>query len=166
MEMKTAPSLKNLEIIMLSFFGIGFLPYAPGTFGSLAAIPLLYTLTYFKVPWVLLLPFILVTTAISSFLSEYVQKKFNCHDPQWIVIDEVLGMMVAWLFISDGTLIQLLIMFILFRFFDIIKFWPASYFDKKVKHGTGIIIDDLVSGVYAGITYCFFEFLIEKINLI
>ena len=75
------------------------------------------------------------------------------HDPQWIVIDEVIGMSVAWLFIGEHTLTRLLILFVLFRFFDIIKVWPASYFDKKVTHGMGTILDDVVSGIYAGIIF-------------
>jgi phosphatidylglycerophosphatase A len=59
-------------------------------------------------------------------------------------------MFLAWLFIRDNNLIHLVLLFVLFRFFDIVKIWPASYFDKKVKHGAGTILDDIVSGLYAG----------------
>jgi phosphatidylglycerophosphatase A len=75
------------------------------------------------------------------------------HDPQWIVIDEVLGMTTAWLFIQNHNLLHLSILFALFRFFDIVKIWPASFFDKKIEHGAGTILDDIVSGIYAGMTY-------------
>jgi len=166
MKKKTAPSLKNAEIMLLSFFGVGFSPFAPGTMGSLAAIPFIYILTIYRVPWVLLIPFIIISTVISSFLSEHAQKKFSTHDPQWIVIDEVLGMLVCWLFYPYGNLLDIFFLFIIFRFFDIFKIWPASYFDKKVKHGAGIIIDDLISGIYAGLSYRILKNIAEYFNFI
>ena len=147
------PSLKRLDILFLSFFGVGFLPKAPGTWGTLATLPFLYVLGTFNPPYVLFIPFILILTAISSFIADIVQKKFNLHDPQFIVIDEVLGMTTAWLFIQKHNLLHLFILFVLFRFFDIIKVWPASYFDKEVDHGAGTILDDLVSGIFAGVVY-------------
>jgi len=147
------PTLKRLDILFLSFFGVGFLPKAPGTWGTLATLPFLYMLGKFNPPYFLFIPFIVIVTIISSFVADSVQRNFNLHDPQFIVIDEVLGMMVAWLFIQTHNLSHLFLLCILFRFFDIVKFWPASYFDKKVEHGAGTILDDLVSGVYAGLIY-------------
>jgi phosphatidylglycerophosphatase A len=147
------PSIKRLDILFLSFFGVGFSPYAPGTCGSLAILPFLYILGRFNPPFFLFVPFLIILTIISSYIAEIVQQKHKLHDPQWIVIDEVIGMSVAWLFIGQHTLLRLFILFVLFRFFDIIKFWPASYFDKKVTHGMGTILDDVVSGIYAGIIY-------------
>ena len=81
------------------------------------------------------------------------QKKYQLHDPGWIVIDEVLGIAVTWLFIAGYTWLDYLLIFAFFRFFDIVKIWPASYFDKKVKHGAGTIIDDIISGIFAGLLY-------------
>lgn len=141
------------DILFLSFFGVGFLPKAPGTWGTLATLPFLYVLGRFNPPYIFFIPFIVIVTLISSFVTDSVQKKFNLHDPQFIVIDEVLGMMTAWLFIQTHNLSHLIVLFILFRFFDIIKIWPASYFDKEVHHGAGTILDDIVSGVYAGLIY-------------
>lgn len=141
------------DILFLSFFGVGFLPKAPGTWGTLATLPFLYVLGKFNPPYIFFIPFIVIVTLISSFVTDSVQKKFNLHDPQFIVIDEVLGMMTAWLFIQTHNLSHLIVLFILFRFFDIIKIWPASYFDKEVHHGAGTILDDIVSGVYAGLIY-------------
>lgn len=147
------PSLKQPEIIFLSFFGVGFIPKAPGTFGTLATLPFLYALGLTKPPVVLFIPLLIIATIISCFMANIVQKKLSLHDPQWIVMDEVLGMTTAWLFIQQFSLLHLGVLFGLFRFFDIIKFWPASYFDKKVEHGAGTILDDIVSGVYAGLVY-------------
>lgn len=154
------PSIKRLDILFLSFFGVGFAPFAPGTCGTLATLPFLYMVGHFNPPFFLFIPFLVILTVISSFIAEIVQQKYKLHDPQWIVIDEVIGMSVAWLFIGEHTLTRLVILFVLFRFFDIIKVWPASYFDKKVTHGMGTILDDIVSGIYAGII-----FLIIKIFL-
>ena len=147
------PSLKRLDILFLSFFGTGFLPFAPGTWGTLATLPFLYGIGRFNPPYFLFIPLIIIVTAISSFIAEVVQKELKSHDPQWIVIDEVLGMTTAWLFIQNHNLLHLSILFALFRFFDIVKIWPASFFDKKIEHGAGTILDDIVSGIYAGMTY-------------
>lgn len=154
------PSLKRLDILFLSFFGVGFSPFAPGTCGTIATLPFLFFLGKFNPPFFLFIPFLIILTIISSFIADIVQKKLELHDPQWIVIDEVIGMSVAWLFIGEHNLLNLFILFVLFRFFDIVKVWPASYFDKKVTHGMGTILDDVVSGIYAGII-----FLIIKIFL-
>lgn len=147
------PSLKKPEILFLSFFGAGFLPKAPGTWGTLATLPFLYLLGLFNPPFFLFIPFLLILTAGSCFIAEHIQKTYEVHDPQWIVIDEVLGMSVTWLFSLKFSLTHLLFQFVLFRFFDIVKVWPASYFDKKMHHGAGTILDDIVSGIYAGLIY-------------
>jgi phosphatidylglycerophosphatase A len=98
---------------------------------------------------------ILYTAAV--IITENVQKKFHLHDPQWIVIDEVIGMLITWSFVLSIELPILATVFISFRFFDIIKIWPASYFDR-LDHGMGTITDDVISGIYAGI----FTFFIQK----
>ena len=156
------PPLKRLDILFLSFFGSGYLPVAPGTWGTLATLPFLYGIGRFNPPYFLFIPLLVIVTIISSFVAELVQKELKLHDPQWIVIDEVLGMTTAWLFIQTHKLLHLFILFLLFRFFDIVKFWPASYFDKKVDHGAGTILDDIVSGIYAGLTYLVIFHLILK----
>lgn len=147
------PDLRRPDILFLSFFGVGFLPKAPGTWGTLATLPFLYALGMFNPPFFLFIPFLFIMTIISSVITESVQKLFKLHDPQFIVIDEVLGMVTAWLFIRTHNLSHLFLLFILFRFFDIVKIWPASYFDKKMDHGAGTILDDIVSGVFAGLIY-------------
>ena len=147
------PSLKRLDILFLSFFGSGYLPKAPGTWGTLATLPFLYGIGRFNPPYFLFIPLLIIVTIISSFVAEVVQKELKLHDPQWIVIDEVLGMTTAWLFIKTHNLLHLAILFFLFRFFDIVKIWPASFFDQKVQHGAGTILDDIVSGIYAGLIY-------------
>lgn len=148
-------SLKNPSVLFLSFFGTGFAPIAPGTVGSLASIPFIVLLYYLLKPLpyatAILISFIALATIYTCTLTDKVQKKLNLHDPGWIVIDEVLGMFVTWAFALSINPIYLLLCFMSFRFFDIIKIWPASFFDRKVHHGAGTILDDIISGIYAGL---------------
>ncbi|MBT3981281.1 MAG: phosphatidylglycerophosphatase A [Bacteriovoracaceae bacterium] len=145
------PSLKNIEIIFLSFGGLGFFPKAPGTVGSLGIMPFLFLVNKVGFPPVFLAPITLLMTVGACIIAEIVQKKHEIHDPSWIVIDEVIGMLVAFLICSTQTAAGLWLMFALFRFFDITKIPPANYFDK-MHHGAGTILDDVVSGIYAGLT--------------
>lgn len=162
MNTEKQPSLKKPEILFLSFFGVGFAPKAPGTFGTLATLPFLYLLGLLHPPFFFFIPFLLILTAASCFIADSVQRQLNLHDPQWIVIDEVIGMSVTWLFISTHSLSHLFLQFVLFRFFDIVKIWPASFFDQKVDHGSGTILDDVVSGIYAGIVYKILVYLLPS----
>lgn len=140
----------NFIIAYLSYFYIGFIPKAPGTFGSLATIPLFYLFSYLNLSFEIYVTILVGFIIFSSIVTEKLQKQQNLHDPQWIVIDEVLGMLTAWAFTYLNTDIQtIFILFVLFRFFDIVKIWPASFFDK-LTHGSGTILDDIISGVYAG----------------
>lgn len=140
-----------LSKAFLSFFGAGYFPKAPGTFGSIATIPLILFLSFINITLFQLISLCIVLIIIASLLAEYIQQLEQTHDPQWIVMDEVIGMLVTWAFVfpsSDWE--SLTAVLVIFRIFDIIKIWPASYFDKKIKHGLGTIVDDVVSGVMAG----------------
>lgn len=143
----------NGEIIFLSYFSSGFFPKAPGTFASALTIPLIYWLGKLNLPLFFFIPFLVTTTIFTCFITDHVQKKYELHDPGWIVMDEVLGMLTTWLFYRGSGIKELLLIFILFRIFDIFKIWPATFFDKKVHHGSGTILDDIVSGIYAGASF-------------
>jgi phosphatidylglycerophosphatase A len=149
------PSL--LTTLFLSWFYTGKSPKAPGTVGSLATLPLIYLLHYLSINIYTLIILILFLYATAVVVTQNVQKKFHLHDPQWIVIDEVIGMLITWSFVLSVELPILGVVFLTFRFFDIIKIWPASYFDR-LDHGMGTITDDVISGIYAGI----FTFFIQK----
>ena len=149
------PSL--LTTLFLSWFYTGKSPKAPGTVGSLATLPLIYLLHYLSINIYTLIILILFLYATAVVVTQNVQKKFHLHDPQWIVIDEVIGMLITWSFVLSVELPILAVVFLTFRFFDIIKIWPASYFDR-LDHGMGTITDDVISGIYAGI----FTFFIQK----
>jgi phosphatidylglycerophosphatase A len=155
--------LKKIEILFLSFFKIGFLPKAPGTWASLATVPLLYLLNKLNVHPLLLLPTFIIFTAATCLVTEWFQKREKIHDPSWIVIDEVLGMITAYFFVGHlfktSTIIYL---FCFFRFFDIYKFFPASFFDR-MEHGAGTILDDIVSGIFTGLLLLFLHRTVPQI---
>ncbi len=140
----------TLQTIFLSWFYTGKSPKAPGTVGSIATIPLIYLLHYWNINLVTLIAIIIALFTTAVLVTEHIQKKYHLHDPQWIVIDEVIGMLITWAFVMKVDFPTLFLVTGLFRLFDIIKIWPASYFDR-LHHGFGTIADDAISGVYAGI---------------
>lgn len=143
-----SPSL--LTVCFLSWFFTGKIPKAPGTMGSLATIPLIYLLHFLQVNTYYLITLIVGLYVLSVVVTDKIQKKYHLHDPQWIVIDEVIGMLITWSFVQRIDFPTLFLVFGSFRFFDIVKIWPASYFDRH-EHGMGTITDDVVSGLFAGI---------------
>lgn len=145
--------------LYLSYFGVGYSKYAPGTMGSIATIPLMYYLSLLKLDLYIYISILVFLFIISCVFAQIIQKKENLHDPQWIVMDEVIGMLVTWLLYYPTFNVQIAMgVLIVFRFFDIIKIWPASYFDTKVTHGYGTILDDVLSAFYA----IFVLFIIQK----
>lgn len=150
---------KGLPLLFLSWFYTGKFPKAPGTVGSLATIPLFYLLSYLNANIYTLIAIILTLYIASVLVTQKVQKEYGLHDPQWIVIDEVIGMLITWSFVQSIEFSEIFIVFALFRFFDIVKLWPASYFDR-LHHGFGTITDDVVSGLYAGISILIIQYFI------
>jgi phosphatidylglycerophosphatase A len=144
---------------------VGYIPKASGTFGSLFGL-LFFLIPRFIEP-VVLIPVIIVVFFIGVFVSQQMTKRYG-DDPSVVVIDEIVGMWISVLIISslfdiignDLKIISVLVAFLTFRFFDIIKLQPAKYFDK-LKNGFGIMMDDVVAGIYAGIvSYLIISFLI------
>ncbi|MBP9673827.1 MAG: phosphatidylglycerophosphatase A [Bacteriovoracaceae bacterium] len=147
-------SLKDYILLaFLSFLGAGFFPFASGTFASLLTLPLLFLWDFYQLPLFLFIFLLIILTLLACVTTGPFQEKRKAHDPSWIVIDEVLGMSLCWLFFPTRDIFSLLIAFVLFRFFDIVKVWPANWFDQKMKHGASVILDDIVSGIYAGFIY-------------
>lgn len=127
-------------------FGSGLAPFAPGTFGTLAAIPLYLLMAEFSWPVYAL---VIVAAFISGIvICQKTSDDLGSHDFSGIVWDEFVGFWITmfmippdWLWIITG--------FILFRFFDIVKPWPISYFDRYISGGFGIMLDDVFAGLYA-----------------
>ncbi|WP_371195766.1 phosphatidylglycerophosphatase A [Glaciecola sp. SC05] len=145
-QLRKRVSLTNPDHFFGLGFGTGLIPLMPGTFGSLAAIPLLLAMSF--------LPFwgyIAVTFACTLIGLRFCQKTSDAlglHDHGAIVWDEIAGMMFVFIAVPINP-ITLVIGFILFRFFDILKPWPIRVFDRKIHGGLGIMLDDIVAGAMA-----------------
>ena len=132
---------------LLSFgFGSGLSPFAPGTVGTLAAIPL-YLLMSRLHPMAYLLV-TLASVVLGVYLCERTSKALGAHDHAAIVWDEFAGFFITMLFVPV-SLITVILGFCLFRIFDIFKPWPASVIDTRLKGGLGVMLDDVVAGIYA-----------------
>ena len=125
--------------------GTGASPYAPGTVGTLLGIPLVYLLSQWSL-WVYLLVTVLLI-AIGIWVCDKTSKDIGVHDHGGIVIDEVAGYLVTMIAVPVNVW-TLMAAFFIFRFFDIIKPWPIGWLDKQVQGGVGIMVDDLLAGVY------------------
>ena len=128
-------------------FGSGLSPYAPGTMGTLVAIPLYLLLSQLE-----LVPYLIIITAgfgIGVWLCDKTSKALGVHDHSGIVWDEIIGYWITMIAIPAVTWQWVLTGFLLFRFFDIVKPWPVKLADKRITGGFGIMLDDLLAGLYA-----------------
>lgn len=126
-------------------FGSGAMPVAPGTFGTLMAIPF-YLLLSAALPLTYYIAFVVLFIIGSSWLSDQLSKETDTHDHPGMCIDEFAGFFVTMINAPIG-LGWVILGFLLFRFFDIVKPWPISWIDENVHGGFGMILDDVVAGV-------------------
>lgn len=168
---RTARSLKDYVALAIATCGVGYLPLAPGTWGSLVAVGLYLALrvavfgrfsnsletadAFFH--WMFLageLLMIVTASVLGVWAASRTERVLNIKDPGKVVVDEVAGQLIALLpvpFVVDGLWwVWIILAFILFRFFDIVKPYPARRFES-LHGGLGIMADDIVAGVYAAI---------------
>ncbi len=141
-------SLSNPVHFLALGFGSGLAAKAPGTFGTLAAFPLYYLMM--DLP---LLTFVLITlviTVVGFWICDKAANDMQVHDHGAIVWDEVAGMLIT-LIAAPVSWTAVIVGFALFRFFDILKPWPIKLLDRHVKGGFGIMIDDVLAGIFAAI---------------
>ena len=164
--------IKTLNYLFVTCFGIGSLRYAPGTITSLVTTVFLFSLFHIInlssniILFILLLVFIYSFYAVSSYIKDNENK-----DPKEVVVDEFIGQSIPiYLYeVSHGTIKDLqeailfyLYIFILFRYFDIKKPFPVNFFDKKFKNSFGVILDDVVAGLYVVLTLIIFMIIKSK----
>ena len=126
-----------------TFGGLGNLPFAPGTWGSLVSIPIgWFVIELFGNTSLLLVSFGVFAIGVWAS-SQYTKHRKNA-DPSSCVIDEVAGQLTVLSFFANDLVIMLFA-FLTFRFFDIIKIWPTSWVDKNIHGGFGIMIDDIIA---------------------
>jgi len=139
-------------VLFLAFgFGSGLMPRAPGTAGTVAAIPLY--LWFSQYPLTIYLALVLLVSLSGVWICRQASARLGVHDHPGIVWDEVAGFLItmipafaSWIWVIPG--------FVLFRLFDIWKPWPISWADRQLKGGLGIMLDDvLAGGIAAGILY-------------
>ena len=134
-------------ILLLAFgFGSGLSPKAPGTMGTLAAIPLWYLLAQLSQPAYILV--VALCAIVGIFICGSAADRLGVHDHGGIVWDEIVGFWITMTFLP-ATYVYALLGFVLFRLFDILKPWPISWLDKNIGGGLGIMIDDVVAGLAA-----------------
>ena len=140
--------MKHFILLLATGFGIGYSPVAPGTLGTLAAIPVYYFLSRIPSPLyeVTLVGFLFLSVWVSGNAEIFFGKK----DDQRVVIDEVMGFLITMLWVPK-TVLFVTIGFFLFRFFDILKPFPIRRLEKGFKGGFGVVLDDIMAGVYANI---------------
>ncbi len=138
--------LKNPLHFLSLGFGSGLMPKAPGTFGTLVAIPLYILISSLNLELYLLIT--LLVTLIGIYLCAYTSKALGVHDHSGIVIDEIAGYFITMIAVPFDW-VWIIVGFLLFRFFDILKPWPISWLDKNVQGGFGIMIDDVLAGFFA-----------------
>lgn len=143
--------MQRLILALTSNLGLGYIPFAPGTFGTLAGIPAFFLLS-FLCPWGRAGIF-LALLLVSFWLAGKAGKFYGIIDDKRIVIDELVGYLtgVLWFSFSWPTALA---GFALFRFFDILKPWPVCWFDRKMKNAFGVVLDDLMAGLYTAAILC------------
>jgi phosphatidylglycerophosphatase A len=152
--MKKFPNLKDPFHFAATLGGIGMAPIAPGTFGSITAWIIFVYLSHF-ISMINMLILTILFFILSIWICSEASKGLENKDHKSIVIDELVGMWIALLpllVIANSQYertVYALAALILFRFFDILKPFPISYFDKNYKNGFGIVIDDVISGLIA-----------------
>ena len=161
--------IKTFNSLFVTMLGLGKIKFIPGTFGSLATTIILYYLfhTLNISTNIILIGLIIIFVYSFYAVSSHIENSEN-KDPGEIIIDELLGQSIPiYLYeISHGTtkdwseaIIYYAIFFILFRYFDIMKPFPVSFFDKNFKNSFGVIMDDICAGFYVVLTLVCFVFI-------
>ena len=148
---KISPELKNLSLknplhCLALGFGAGLSPRAPGTMGTLVAIPLYLLVSGLPTPWFIAL--LAVGFVAGIRICQAATDAIGMPDHGAIVWDEVIGFGVTMIAAPAGWE-WVLAGFVLFRLFDVLKPWPISWFDRRIHGGLGIMLDDLIAGLFA-----------------
>ena len=154
----------NPRVLLATWFGAGLIRPAPGTMGSIAAVPFGILIQYLGgMPALIIASIILLIIGVS--VSNYYEKHSGEHDSSSIVIDEVVGIWIAGIPAATNPILWVLA-FCLFRIFDILKPWPVSIYDNRKKGGYNVMMDDVVAGIIAFFGVATFATLFLKAGII
>ena len=150
--------IDKIGLVLLTLFGIGHIKYAPGTIASFVTCLIYYPLILIKINFIYLLSIFLILLIYSIILIDKLSHHFKEKDPKEIVIDEFFGQSIPLIFMSEYIIssknpLPIFLAFFLFRFFDILKPFPINIIDKKMKNGFGVMLDDIMAGVYTFIVF-------------
>jgi len=140
--------VRKLTLFLASNGGLGYAPFASGTIGTLAGIPVFYLTGAW--PWWLYMITMTALLFLSFWVADAAGQIYGVADDGRIVIDELMGYLVTVAFLP-WSWSAALIGFFWFRLFDILKPPPADWLDKNLKHGVGVVLDDFAAGIYAAI---------------
>jgi phosphatidylglycerophosphatase A len=140
--------LRNPSCAVAFGFGLGLLPWMPGTFGALLALPLGWLMR--GLPMVSAAGVVLALVALGIFVSNRVEQVLGTHDHGAIVWDEVCGALIVLLTVPP-SIAWWIAAFVAFRVFDIVKPWPIRLVDERLPGGLGVMMDDVVAGIFAAI---------------
>ena len=150
MQTRSIPFLHPASLLS-TWFGAGLVKIAPGTWGSLAALPFAWVISYYT-GYLGLIIGSLLAYLVGIWASGVYSQAIGREDPGQVVIDEVAGQWLALAFVPLDPVFYL-ISFAIFRFFDIVKVFPANWIDRNVEGGLGIMSDDMIAGAYALIVF-------------
>ena len=156
--------MNNIAIQLITMFGIGRISKMPGTIASFVTCLFYFFCIILNVNLIVLLIIFLIVLILSIIFINKYSSNFAEIDSKEIVIDEFLGQSIPILFMyypiqkgdPEVAWIYLITVFILFRFFDILKPFPINLIDKKMKNGLGVVLDDLLAGIYVIIVFALF----------
>lgn len=152
--------LRRPETLICTWFGVGLAPIASGTWGSLAALPLGWLAAWLG-GWPALLALAAAVSLLGIWAGSRLVAGAEVRDPGFIVVDEVAGMLLTLVF-TPLTVGGYALAFVLFRVADIVKPFPAGWCDTRLHGGLGVMLDDLVAGVYAGLGVMLGVFLVTE----
>ena len=162
--------INSFGVLILTMFGIGRSKFAPGTLASLVTCLIYFPIFIYKPNFLILIITFAIFSIYSIVLIDQLQNKFKKKDPREIVVDEFIGQSIPiltmyvtinitgaigkdWYDYLDFLSVSFLSFFLLFRFFDITKPFPINLIDKKMKNGFGVVLDDVLAGIFSVIIY-------------
>lgn len=140
---------KSFHFWFATWFGTGLAPKAPGTVGTLATVPVHFLLI--QLPQSIHLGFLVAFVLLATWSANRLASDMNMMDPQIVVVDESAGVLIALFLMGPTTLWTVIAAIILFRLFDMTKPWPISAVEKLQPAGVGIMADDVLAGIVAGL---------------
>jgi phosphatidylglycerophosphatase A len=141
-------AIQTVALTIATALGAGYVPRAPGTCGTVVGLLLFWGLGLSGLPIWLYVVMVCVVVAVGTWAASVTGKIYGEVDNQRIVIDEVAGYLITMI-AARPTLVGMLTGFVLFRFFDIVKPFPVDWADKNVKNAFGVMLDDILAGIYA-----------------